>query len=1396
MCAPLTWNRIQEYSTESLLTTFLPYHSAPVFLTLMSILPAKLPQQYMFLQPYVRSLTQPPRAALVQATIARPDLLSTISAYTLDACRLRKEYPTLISFWGGVMVQTVNGLLDKLRSGRKSVQADNDQAIVSQVMGTLKDSLLMKDVPGIQIASYMILTVLAAKSSLGDNFFSASMDQVVHGWTSDTVRPGLVCLCILAQQRSAKQLPSKISRSLLKVNNLVHLLQEISQEHRIDKFANGLALSLVERLEKKGDLRCLPLVRDLIGEMLLQNKQLKVILKALLVAAYRINDEADPKGLVRKELGSALVSLARLKDEVGDAVRAVIDETDLNIEQLELRLDALIRPRLAIEGPMEDTSMASNGEVSRGKEVFDDALERLLAQHSSKSSCLISEAGELFDDLCSLFLLAAAGQEDLEKVNNSPVLGRSKATTTVFFFSFYIRVWSGPHPSLARAMAIELVKDRLKDADVLGVDFQAILPYAVAALSDVSKRVRRAAADLLTVMDASCGKTQAARRTRWAQSDLYSNNNVIWMDYDEVQLLLRRIIIPALEECVFDEHQIYGVLKSALDNSRGTEEDDMDKGKHLSRAVKTSILKFFASHVIGTPVLLVKIRLLRALNQVSKVGSTTRTDLLLPVLQWWAGTVTPDEARSLVAREKLDEEVVDRACVDVVVASDGKGLMYLMQLINTAAIAERPSLLSVVFSRLSNLWTSLKKDVQFSTAQKLLELCDFGSSSLPKEVTVEAAVVLQQADLSSDVLVAFLESAHEGNTRAIEASTSKRRQKNHRKDQDDSVDVIQRSPAISTALDKTTFVLELVQEAKPAIELLESLFAILADLQQLRIMVGSELGYMQNLALSSLLAIMPLRKADGSLASGTSVSHGDILATCIQSSNTPTVINTALLLVARLARTAPDVVLHSVMPILTFMGGSVLRQADDYSAHVVNQTIKEVIPPLIDTFKKKRRNLMASTADLLSSFVVAYEHIPPHRKHDTFVLLIQNLGPEDFLFAVLAMFVDKYGTTDNGFAFLMDLLCSFPIEVQLHAMVKLIDLVSDLFKAKPGLSAILLGKHETEEPDEKLPQKIALRELALIPHLLSNVRLRKEIALLGGREDDMQAAKIRHIFADLLEGTLTLADVVRTDKALHTRCGDALSSMLNLLSTAEFINSVETLLDRPSITLRQKVLRALEARVERESVANLEARAALLAFLPQLTAVIRESEDINYKQTAVMCVDRIAEKYGKKDLDAVAAAAATIAGDFCLGQSFQRLRIMALLCLASLVDVLQDSIVPILPSAMPRALSYLRESVEGATQDAELHNAAYAFLTALAQHLPFMVSGDYLDQILECSSISAVKAVEQETRSQRLQCLQFLAKLADAKSLFSALLKNWDKALGAGPLVRSPTAIVNLLVSY
>ncbi|OAA77738.1 SSU processome component Utp10 [Akanthomyces lecanii RCEF 1005] len=1375
--------RIHEENTVSLVLAFLPYHTISAFATLLSILPRIAPQELRFLDPYIRSLTAPPRSMLVHQAINHPEFLSLVSEYTLESCRKQYHHPALVTFWAGLMTESVNGLLDKTKSGRAAVQAENTQALLHRLGPIFAESLMMKSVPSLQIASYMAMTVFVSKGSLEDAAVTAFMQQTVLGWSSETIRPGLVCLTIMAQFRSAKQMNGKVTKALMKVPDVGALLVEIGQERRVDKLANGLCLALIERLTKKGDSRGLATIMSILSGEILKEKQTAVIFKSLLLTALKLNSDNDEDGSLRRELGSVLIALSQISGKAGDIVQSVIEEVEFDIEELEMKLDLSFRSR-RVPDTTEEVTESNAATLGETRDDITKAIDDLNSRSEVLSICLVPQPSEVFDEFSHLFFsIVSEHSKDaalLAQFEESPKLRRQTALKDCGFYSFFMRIWSGPYPALARMAALDVVKNNVKASEDPKVDLQHLIPYCVTALSDPSKRVRRSAADLIVILS-SRHTLKSSFKSVWGASTLYGKSKDTKPLNSEVAMrMLHLQLLPTVEECVMDPNHIAVVMKAAIE--QGTYHSKpmpMDKKDHMASSGRLALLSFFSEHAVATPILLVKERLLKVLNEVKSVSGTNRTQSLLPALQWWTA-LSDKEIVDMCHAEHIQRTEVDARFVDIVVPNDAAGLEFFIETLTSTEVNEKPDLVQAIFARIRKMWPLMKDESKFTVAEQFLELSQqSGDDDASPVVATEASDLLRTVPLTTDILSHFLDSIQTGTKMITEPPPNKRRRTSSTDGNRELI--MQVTPELSKALRKVTFVLQLVDSSEPVNhpELLDGLFTALSELQHFRTVVGSELGYLQNLILRSLLAMMPAYKANKDLGIDSSGGYGDLLVNCIQKSSSPVVQNSALLLIANLATTAPSLVLHSVMPIFTFMGASVLRQNDDYSAHVVSQTIKEVVPPLIASLRKGQKNPLAGAVDILVSFTTAYEHVPSHRRPNLFLALVQTLGPKDFLFAVISMLVNRYDASDDLLQFSAELLENFSIEIQLETLVKLLGLTADLFKAKPGLSATLLGAGE--DGGIKDVNKVALRQLTAFPSLLSSKALVSQVAKLEDR-DDMEAAEIRSMYATLLENILLLSDTVKANKLLRTRCGTALANLLNLLSIGEFIKAVENLLDRPDLTLRHKVLKALEARVESESNNDANARIALLTFLPQLTAAIRESQDIRYKHTAVTCVDKIAEKYGKKDIEAVVAAASTIAGEHCLGQNEKLLRTMALLCLTSLVDVLQDAIVPVLPLAVPNAITYLEQSLDVDSADEELHSASYGFLASLAEHLPYMLS-TYMDDILRVSNASATADLEAETNGNRVLCLEVLAKKMDAKEMLTSLGRNWESALSAGPLV-------------
>jgi U3 small nucleolar RNA-associated protein 10 len=144
-------------------------------------------------------------------------------------------------------------------------------------------------------------------------------------------------------------------------------------------------------------------------------------------------------------------------------------------------------------------------------------------------------------------------------------------------------------------------------------------------------------------------------------------------------------------------------------------------------------------------------------------------------------------------------------------------------------------------------------------------------------------------------------------------------------------------------------------------------------------------------------------------------------------------------------------------------------------------------------------------------------------------------------------------------------------------------------------------------------------------------------------------------------------------------------------------------------------------------------------------------------------------------------AAGAITGSNALSSEDMQLQIMSLHCLASMIEVLREEFISLLPVAIPRIFDLLRSSISG--REDLLHEAAYALLCAIAEHLTFVFSGQYFAQSLEISQASATANLTETSRESRRHFHILSAKLVDARRLFAAIEQTWRSAFLSGPEV-------------
>ncbi|KAL2357106.1 hypothetical protein BJ546DRAFT_947431 [Cryomyces antarcticus] len=1377
--------RVHEYNTEFLILTFLPYHAAQIFSTLLSILPKKLSPAFKFLFPYINALQNPPRRTIVYTAAHTPTFFSAFNQYILKISSSRHHSANILAFWASISIQAIDSMLDSARSGRASIQTRREEDVFLVVLPLLNDALAIRKIPELSIACYMVMTLLATKTDMEDKVIDTLMVAVVNSWSEDTLYHGLICLAVMAQEKQAATLPRAATKAMLKLEGLVDRLLLLAKQHDAEKLVFGVALGALETSRESQARIALDVVEQILEARILEEQQTLIVIESMLLKAESYGHEPQDQLETPSKLGDVIVRMFE-SPRIANLTRKVVKERNLNVEELEMKLKTVVR---LVQEPVADT----DGDVDMlespqptGESSFENVLSAIPTRMADETSFLGSVRLELVEDLARAFLTALPKEEYLERYTALPLLAKDQAYLQPTFFSFFIRIWCGDYPTLARIAALKVVVRALSGLNKDPLDPQALIPYIVAALGDEAISVRHAAAELAVVVHgcyrADAKDNKVAKDTKiWAYRDLYgqSTKDMSWLSGIEAYKLCA-LLIPSLEECVLDANQIGRLIELALNGSsqaqnRGQHSGAMD----IKTSIRTSIFTFLSSHVAHTPLLTVRYRLLSMLNEIGKVGTTARHTILLPAIQQWMSLPANEVAR-VCATEKVEVVKLDQAYLRAITARDQPGLVYLVS-VASGETGVRPSLLGTVFERLRELWPALKSNEQQPLAKHLLGLSLSTSSEAGSQSRASEAIgTLRELQLSTEVLISIIDSLPDALTTQEQPPAAKRRRtskaemvKFNTKDTEE----------LSLSIRKFTIALELVEASKPEKhpELLGALFHLLGELQQYRLQTKSSLVYLQGLVLGGLSSIVNGLKDAGAHKIDRSVIRADLIVDCVRSTPNPQIHNSALLLISGLASYAPDLVLHSVMPIFTFMGNTLLRQSDEYSAHVIDQTITRVIPPLVESLRRKNQDVVAGAAELLLSFTTSFEHIPPHRRLRLFSHLVTTLGPEESLFAVMAMLVERYHSTEKlvgspvGY-FIADLMALFEPHTNLTAASKFVDVIIDSLQPKRALSEKILSVNESS------PSRIettAVNLLETLSELLKNPQFSRKLAT-ALQQDEATATSLRETFCDLWGKIIRLShDTVGHDQ-LQFVSANATSVLLELLPTADFVECAVILLKNRDDKLRRDILKSIEIRVSLEKHGDARSRRVLLDFLPRITDIIQSTSDVPLKYTALACIDQISDKYGKKDSDAIASAARVVADVQALGSDNDPIRVMSLLCLISAVEVLRDEFIPLLPQVLTTALHYIDLSTRKDSSNEKLHNAAFALVGSVLEHIPYMFSGKYLDTILRLSHKSANAGLSEEANDNRAHVYQLAAKQLDAKECFAAIERNWDGATKQG----------------
>lgn len=1345
--------RVQEYTTEAVLLTFLPYHASHIFPTLLSILPPQLPPNFRFLHPYVTSLQSPPRHAIVAAASNHSAFFAALSQYVLRVAKLKHQQPLLLGFWASVTAQAVNNMIDTSRSGRKEVRKQKEEDMLTKVLPVLRGALSIQGVPELYLGSCMIMTIMANKADLSETALNALMEAVAGGWTEQTVEDGMICLSVLAEEKEQLSMSRGTVHALLKQDDSLAIIEQIGTKCRVDKLLAGFALGAIDQIKTHQDPLAIQLMADVLATDLLPETYAVHVLETAIRTIVKLPAAASNANGRQEML--AVLSKTAAEERGSKLLQMAVQRANVNLTEL----DADLSLRLTDAGEMEEDvdqmliDDTSHDDTPDSRISFDE-LPKL---KTKDFSFLVGDEQTTFEAYCLAFQKALPSKHDLATYLNLPSLSRSTVTKQPTTLTFFARAWTSDASASVRVKALQVTRELLDQIKKSGKlhDMQALVPYIITALGDPIKAVRSAAASACIALHGLYEISQLKSMGIWAKATFYGNHgdNVRWLSPTDAHRFLTDALLPVLEDCVVDQSYIVQHLANSINATTSPGKTDR---KELKQALRASIYGYLVSLVPVTPVLTVKLCLLDVSGKVGKIaGPTTRVQTLLPYVKETLDETAP-------ASLFKDNVQLRKALVSNVTHRSDEEVQFLKKL---AIGGFGDGQAHYGFARLRQIWRSMKLSAQTELASWLLTVSlGHGDSAAAEETQAQALETLRDLPLPTEILVHMVEGLPTVAQLQGQTTPAKKQRTSRVSDVSKlaSIDKVKLNAAIS----QITLVLEVVEGAKAEQhpQLLKGLFYLLSELQHYKTLLDSELVYLQGLLINNLLSVVNgLKNASGKDVDR-SVVRADLIVDCVRTTSSTQVHQSALLLMSALASWAPDLVLHSVMPLFTFMSSTILKQGDNYSAHVTDQTVARIIPPLAASLKKRGRDLITGSAELLLSFTAAFEHIPLHRRSGLFRNLVQTLGPDESLFAIMAMLVERYPEDTSVLPFISDLMSHFASTTELNAIKQYLGIVFDTLKPKRALSDVILGFGEKSAEEAKASTMVLLEGLASIMsrHELRN-KLAKEL-----KKGSTTAATLQSNYSSILEKTMQLGLQLKNNEDLSDSATNVLTALLGLMPTSDFIESSAMLMQTGSDEIRQQVFWSLEQRVETARRGDATLQQVFIEVLPNCALFISKDQPIATRIAAITCMDRIADKFGKTDRSSVMSAAQEIAGDAALGEQDDDLRRMSILCLASMVEVLGDEIIPILPKTFDTVIRYMQETVrEGDEPKMELLVAGFSFGMAVLDHVPWMLSGKYLDRLLVLAAETDADTVKQFT--------QLAAKKVSASDFFGAIERTWSE---------------------
>lgn len=1350
---PLRRFQMNIYNSEQLLLTTLPYFNKPVFPRILYSI-SKLPTLFTWLGNFKKANNNPSKNTMVKA-FTDVDIFNLYTKFLQEQLSRKNQFRRQLAFYVSMTVSSLSTL--------SSTGSDKLPAFVSYTLESVS-SFLASPSQEAKISAYTILAVVASAVPLSKEVVMASIETVLLSASGkDNKLSSHAFTCIIKvfgsiQSGALNVIPERIYSMLPSgiFDGDYPFVQTIKSSRSNAKFVTAYLRTMIAN-KKEINIELLKIIQDIGIEFnevqveTLLNEAIKIILE---------NKSDDLSIYVNILKFFAKHNLATFKK--------VCSDLNIEINELEMIIQSIL-----VQADFKDKEDLDDVQVNIEtiSDIVDEDIEKIYKENVTMVNSYL-ELSDLintdYNTIESLFLKSI--QTRTVKSFLNIVFGKNLGSVC----SFLVRVASSNVPLTSRIYAIQLLGQKFVSFDEN--TFGGLLyPAIITLLVDDIPQIRKQTGKLLKKISESNTKKDAKNVLLAGNIYNQSSNPVALSPVDSAKLI--SLLVENIPHFNINSEYLPTALQPLM-----TE-------KKLGKVY----LAYFTTHASQIEIPAIKMKLINIIAQIAAFvkGAAAPSELFEEFLSVYVEDY--DKWNQACIATSCDFTEFHRNILSLIRSKEknATALKFLHSILSISV----PSIYQSNQDKIMEIFPTLKFEAQVKFSNHIID-----EGLADNTVLYDPTEILESVNLSGDIFVELFKgcSLHSDDSQ-LQGQTPKRRRRSSQSTRH-AMKGDEVSTLASDHLKKVTMLLDLLDifskkgNFEPSFELLRLLFGILDDLETLGKDGKLPILYAQETIASCLKNIIQNFKDSGISIKDTSVIRADVVVSAIRSSDSPQVQNKLLLVIASLASLCPELILHSVMPIFTFMGAHTIRQDDEFSGHVVEQTIVCVVPALANA---AQNGMIDEIEFLLASFVSAFLHIPRHRRVRLFTTLARTLGPEYSVHLILFLcgqqYVEAYmkhkmGDCSAVVDFASVFLQNFKPKEELAATMKFFDLwkiipdtplnsESDQFKEL--CSRVIFGPNLMAMSKSDL---YSLRKgmASFIRHALTDAKsssgvpkLRLKIAssIVQGEDTDDLLTKFSQLTKYILD-MISISSATLEDDEIIKKFYKLLDDVLSLLPIEYFVKSVDQILNDKSTslpTLKNLVL-LTASKFNMEHTENPYAHEGIHILIPTLLEKITLSVDVELSQA---CLDTLANIFQRFNESVNSSSMINVLGKIIgecglINEESPELTISSINCITSIVSVVGVKMIGLFPKIMPTVLKIFDDCVGSDQESAKLIQISILVLfSTMVKKIPNFLTPnikDILNTVYRARSISD---------SIRMNIMETIVEYVDSKIVLTSLCNLW-----------------------